>query len=124
MATTLNDTIRDAVAEIRATRGVVECAVVSRDGTVISNHLRSDVSAPAFAAISATMLASAEAATNLLSLPEPSHLVAYSQDAHLLVMGAGSQMLVSATVDKRTDISPVFERLSKIASKMGGGVIP
>ncbi len=120
----VNGAIHDAVAEIRATKGVVECAVVSRDGTLLCNSLRDDVSAPAFAAITATMLASAEAATNLLSLPEPSHLVAYSRDVHLLVMGAGSQMLVSATVDKKTDISPVFEHLSQIASKMGDGVIP
>jgi hypothetical protein len=70
------------------------------------------------------MLASAEAATNLLSLPEPSYIVAYSRDMLLLVMGAGSQMLVSATVDKQTNISPVFERLSEIASKMGGGMVP
>jgi predicted regulator of Ras-like GTPase activity (Roadblock/LC7/MglB family) len=121
---TVNDPIYDAMAEIRATKGVVECAVISRDGTLIRNNLRSEVPAPAFAAISATMLASAEAATSLLSLPEPSHLVAYSQDVLLLVMGAGSQMLVSATVDKQTDISPVFERLAEIASKMGGEVIP
>jgi predicted regulator of Ras-like GTPase activity (Roadblock/LC7/MglB family) len=121
---TVNNTIYDAVAEIRATKGVVECAVVSRDGTLISKNLRDDVPAPAFAAMSATMLASAEAATNLLSLPEPSHLVAYSRDVLLLVMGAGSQMLVSATVDKQTDISPVFERLSEIVSRMGGEVIP
>jgi predicted regulator of Ras-like GTPase activity (Roadblock/LC7/MglB family) len=119
----VKDAIHDAIAEIRATKGVVECVVVSRDGTLVNSNLPDDVPAPAFAAISATMLASAEAATNLLSLSEPSHLVAYSRDILLLVMGAGSQMLVSATVDKQTDISPVFERLTEIASKMGGEVI-
>ena len=119
----VKDSIHDAVAEIRATKGVVECAVISRDGTLIGKNLRDEVPAPAFAAISATMLASAEAATNLLSIPEPSHLVAYSRDVLLLVMGAGERMLVSATVDKQTDISPVFERLTEIASKMGGEVI-
>jgi predicted regulator of Ras-like GTPase activity (Roadblock/LC7/MglB family) len=120
----VKDSIHDAVAEIRATKGVVECAVITRDGTLIDKELRDSVPAPAFAAISATMLATAEAAANLLTIPEPSHLVAYSRDVLLLVMGAGSQMLVSATVDKQTDISPVFERLSEIASKMGGEVIP
>ncbi|MDD1677648.1 MAG: roadblock/LC7 domain-containing protein [Methanomicrobiales archaeon] len=119
----VKDSIHDAVAEIRATKGVVECAVISRDGTLIGKSLRDEVPASAFAAISATMLASAEAATNLLSIPEPSHLVAYSRDVLLLVMGAGERMLVSATVDKQTDISPVFERLTEIASKMGGEVI-
>jgi predicted regulator of Ras-like GTPase activity (Roadblock/LC7/MglB family) len=121
---TVEDSIHDAVSEIRATRGVVECAVISRDGTLIDMNLRDEVPASAFAAISASMLASAEAATNLLSLPEPSHLVAYSRDVLLLVIGAGDRMLVSATVDRQTDISPVFERLHEIASKMGGEVIP
>ncbi len=120
----VNESIHDVVAEIRATRGVVDCAVVSRDGTLISNTLSDGVTAPAFAAISATLLASAEVATSLLSLPEPSHLVAYSRDVSLLVMGAGSQMLVSATVDKQTDISPVFERLTEIASRLSGEVTP
>jgi predicted regulator of Ras-like GTPase activity (Roadblock/LC7/MglB family) len=120
----VNESIHDVVAEIQATRGVVDCAVVSRDGTLISKTLSDEVMAPAFAAISATLLASAEAATSLLSLPEPSHLVAYSRDVSLLVMGAGSQMLVSATVDKQTDISPVFERLTEIASRLGGEVTP
>jgi predicted regulator of Ras-like GTPase activity (Roadblock/LC7/MglB family) len=120
---TAKDVIHDAVAEISATRGVIECAIVSRDGTLMGKNLRDEVPAPAFAAISATMLASAEAASNLLSIPEPSHLVAFSRDVLLLVIGAGEQMLVSATVDKQTDISPVFDRLQEIASKMGGEVV-
>jgi predicted regulator of Ras-like GTPase activity (Roadblock/LC7/MglB family) len=120
---TAKNAIHDAVAEIRATKGVIECAVVLRDGTLIGKNLRDEVPAPAFAAISATMLASAEAASNLLSLPEPSHLVAFSRDVLILVMSAGEQMLVSATIDKQTDISPLFERLQEIASKMGGEVV-
>jgi predicted regulator of Ras-like GTPase activity (Roadblock/LC7/MglB family) len=119
----VKESIHDMVEEIRATEGVIECALVSRDGTLVGKNLRTEVPAPAFAAFSASMLASAEAASGLLSLPEPSHLVAFSRDVLLLVMGAGEQMLVSATIDKKTDISPVFERLQEIASRVGGEVI-
>lgn len=120
----VNPSVHEAMEEIKATKGVIEYAVVSRDGTLMGKNLRAEVPASAFAAISATMLASADAASNLLSLPEPSHLMAFSQDTILLVLGAGNRMLVSATVDRKMDISPVFERLKAIASRFGGEVVP
>ncbi|MDD1673754.1 MAG: roadblock/LC7 domain-containing protein [Methanomicrobiales archaeon] len=118
----IKDSIYDAMEEIRATKGVIECALVSRDGTLIGKSLWENVSASDFAAISASILASAEAANNVLSLPRPSYLVAFSRDVHLLVMSAGEQMLVSATVDKKIDISPVYERIQEITLRIGGKV--
>lgn len=119
---TVNERVNSIIKEITSTRGVIECALLARDGTLVGKMFRNSIPAPSVAAMTATMFASAEAASNMLEISEPSHLVAYTKNALLLVMSAGDDMLVSATVDRCVDLPPVYKRLQEIATNIEGEV--
>jgi predicted regulator of Ras-like GTPase activity (Roadblock/LC7/MglB family) len=119
----LDERIHHFMEEMQSTRGIIDCALISREGSILGKRCRDEVPGALFAAVTATMLASAETANNLLSLPEPSCLVSYTPDMIFLVMGAGEKMLVGATADRSTDFTSLFERLQDITTRIGGEVI-
>ncbi|WP_062400165.1 roadblock/LC7 domain-containing protein [Methanogenium cariaci] len=57
--------------ECMALDGVSGCAVVSRTGALMEKRIENCLSAPSFAAMSATVIGSAEAAASMLHFSRP-----------------------------------------------------
>jgi uncharacterized protein len=108
------------IDEIRSISGVVGCALVSQDGFVLGKYYREDgPSSSLFAAMSATVLASAEAAASSIPIQPPSSIIINTADATILIMSVGEAALVTAVIDKSADLPTVQKQLSAIATKIG-----
>ena len=108
------------IDEIRSVSGVIACALVSQDGFVMGKFFQEEnLSSSLFAAMSATVLASAEAAASSIHIQPPSSVIITAADATILVMSAGEAALITAVIDKSADLPKVQKELSSIATKIG-----
>ena len=108
------------IDEIRLVAGVVGCALVSCEGVVMGNYFQEDnISSSLFAAMSATVLASAEAAAGSVHMQRPSMVTITADDARILIVSVGGTGLITAAIDKSADLPTVQGQLSAIAARIG-----
>ena len=109
------------IDELRSIPEVVACALVSCEGTVMGKYSREgSLSSPLFAAMCATVLASAEAACGSVHIQRPSLVTITAADATILITAVGEAALITAVIDKSADLPSVQRRLSSIAVRLGG----
>ncbi|WP_298665494.1 roadblock/LC7 domain-containing protein [uncultured Methanofollis sp.] len=115
----LKERINSFIREIMEVRGVSACVLASRDGILMGKSFASgEVSVPSFAAMSATMLASAEAAASISHIQPPQKVLVTSDDASVLVMSAGDRTLLAAILDPTADTEAVYKLFTKIAAEI------
>lgn len=114
----LKDRINSFIREIMEVRGVSACALASRDGILMGKSFAAGVSVPSFAAMSATMLASAEAAASISHIQSPQKVLVTSNDASVLVMSAGDRTLLAAILDPTADTETVYKIFTKITAEI------
>lgn len=114
----LKERIHSFIREIMEVRGVSACVLASRDGILMGKSFAEGVSVPSFAAMSATMLAAAEAAASIAHIQPPREVLVTSDDASVLVMSAGDRTLLAAVLDPTADTEAVFKLFSKIAAEI------
>lgn len=108
------------IEEIRSISGVVACALVSQDGFVMGKYFRDNGQTPSlFAAMSATIFASADAAASAVHISSPSSIVVTTADATILVVCVGNEALITAVVEKTADPAAVSEQLATVAARIG-----
>lgn len=108
------------IDEIRSVAGVAACALVSSEGTIMGKHFRDgSLLSSLFAAMCATVLASAEAACGSANIGRPSMVTITAPDATILIVGVGEAALITAVIDKSADLSTVQRQLSDIAVRIG-----
>ena len=111
---------QECIDEIRSVAGVVACALVSCEGLVMGKYFReSGLSSSLFAAMSAIVLASAEAACGSVHIQRPSMVPITATDATILIVSAGETALITAVIDKSADLPTVQRQLSDIAARIG-----
>ncbi|MCK9318717.1 MAG: roadblock/LC7 domain-containing protein [Methanoculleus sp.] len=117
----MEEDARRYVNEIRSIPGVVACALVSCEGVVLCKYSREgSLSSPLFAAMCATVLASAEAACGSVRIQRPSMVTIAASDSAILIVSAEEAALIAAVIDKSADLSTVQRQLSDIAIRIGG----
>jgi predicted regulator of Ras-like GTPase activity (Roadblock/LC7/MglB family) len=109
------------IDEIRSIVSVVACALVSPEGLIIGKYFREGSPSPSllFAAASATVLASAEAACSSMHTQQPAMITIATIDATILIFSAGEAALITAVIDKSTDLPTVQGQLATIATRIG-----
>jgi len=116
----LRDRTQSYIEDIRSIDGVTACALVTVDGCIMGHSFPKDGSAPQlFAAMSATILASAETAAGVIGIRDPASITVNAEDATIIVIKAGHRALITAVVDMSTDIPSVHGRLVEIATRIG-----
>ena len=109
------------IDELRSIPEVVACALVSCEGMVMGKYFREgSPSSSLFAAMCATVLASAEAACGSVHIQRPSLVTITAADATILIMAVGEAALITAVIDKSADLPTVQRRLSSIVVRIGG----
>ncbi|MDK2975205.1 MAG: hypothetical protein PWP08_1576 [Methanofollis sp.] len=112
----LKERINQFIQEIMGIEGVTACVLASRDGILMGRSFTGGVSVPSFAAMSATMLASAEAAASIAHIQPPEQIMVTSPDAAILVISAGERTLLAAVFTTPADTEAAYPALTKIAA--------
>ena len=111
------------IDEILSIEGVGFCALISREGMMMSHGFlveKESFSAISFAALSATMLASGEAAAGTACRSRVSSVVLNCENEYIVLVGAGKRALISAVIDISVNLLQVKEELIVIAKRVGG----
>jgi hypothetical protein len=117
----VEDNALRCIDELRSIPGVVACALVSCEGVVLGKYFREgSLSSPLFAAMCATVLASAEAACGSVHIRPPSMVTITATDATILITAVGEAALIAAVIDKSADLPTLQRQLSSMAVRFGG----
>jgi predicted regulator of Ras-like GTPase activity (Roadblock/LC7/MglB family) len=114
----LKERINSFIREIMEVRGVSACVLASRDGILMGKSFAAGVSVPSFAAMSATMLAAAEAAASISHIQPPRKVLVTADDASVLVMSAGDRTLLAAVLDPTADTEAVYTLFVRITAEI------
>ncbi|EJG07915.1 MAG: roadblock/LC7 domain-containing protein [Methanofollis liminatans] len=112
----LKERINQFIKEITGVEGVKACVITSRDGILMGRAFTGGVSVPSFAAMSATMLASAEAAASISHIQPPERITVMSPDATIMVISAGERTLLAVVLEDKADLEATYTALTKIAA--------
>ena len=115
----LNEKIRDLIDAVMALDGVVDCALISREGRMLGSTLGEDIPGSAFAAMSATIAASTDAAASILHRKTPSSVRCESEEGTFLIVGAGETALIATILDRSADVDALKVQLANIARRVG-----
>lgn len=115
----LKEKIRGFLDEIMKLDGVILGVLVSRDGHIMGKSDDSQISTLTFGAMSATMLASAEAAASIMHLKRPGTVEAETDDGKIIVQDAGERALITVVVRSSADSLNLKMRLAEIARRIG-----
>ncbi len=116
----LKEKIAGIIADITKVGGVRLCALVSRDGIMLGKQASGEFNEAWFAAMCATLLASAESAAVIIKVQSPEMVTIQSPDGILIIMGAGDKILLTALIDSAADLAGVTATLREIAEDVGG----
>ncbi len=116
----MGESARRYIGEIQSVAGVTACALVSSEGKILGKHFpEGDVTSSLFAAMCATVLASAEAACGSVGIDRPCLVAVTSTAATVLVVSVGGATLITAVIDKSADLPTVQRQLLDIAVRIG-----
>lgn len=116
----MEESARKYIGEIQSVAGITACALVSSEGKILGRHFpEGDLTPSLFAAMCATVLASAEAACGSVEVERPLQITVASPDATILIVSVGEVALITAIIDKLADLQTVQGRLLDIAARIG-----
>lgn len=115
----MDEGARRYIGEIRSVAGVAACALVSSEGRILGKHFpKGDTTSSLFAAMCATVLASAEAACGSVDIERPSLVTVASVGATVLIVSVGEDALITAVIDRSADLPTVQRQLLDIAARI------
>lgn len=114
----LKEKISGFIDEIRSINGVEGCALVSKDGIMIGKYFSREISEKWFAAMSASVLASAESAASIINIRPPIQVVVHAEEGTILITDAGEKLLITTILNPTTDESLVARDVNRIASRI------
>jgi predicted regulator of Ras-like GTPase activity (Roadblock/LC7/MglB family) len=116
----LKEKIAGIVGKIHNISGVQNCALISRDGVLLGNKTVSDSNEAWFAAMCATILASAESIAVIVKNEAPRHIIIQASNGSTIIMGSGEKLLIAVHIDNSTDLDKTYETLYVIAEEIAG----
>lgn len=97
------------------------CALVSRDGLVLSAEVPNGVYTETFAIMCATILGAAATANTELSRAPPEQIVVEGADSKTLIVGSGKKALLVAVVGHEADTHNSLKELILVAEQVKSG---
>ena len=116
--TTTTNILQELVSDLKNLGGIEACAIVSRDGLLMSSDMPDGVMGETFAAMSATMLGAAETATTELDKGLPSRIIVESQTGKLICMGAGPKALLVVMAKPDAGLGLILVEVEKTVAKI------
>jgi len=111
--------LEEVLREVKEGAALDEVALVTRDGLlIVSSTSREGFREEVFAAMSATMLASAETAMEEMEKGVPRRVVVESDVAKLVAVGAGEKALLVGVTSADVGVGLVIVEIEKAAKKL------
>ncbi len=114
----LKERIAEFVEEVRAIDGVDGCALISKDGIMIGKSFPREISEKWFAAMSASVLASAESAASIIGITPPVHIMIGAREGRILIHDAGEKLLLVAVLAEGAGQEQIAEQLEVVALRV------
>ena len=115
----LKERIAGFVNEVRAIDGVEGAALVTKDGIMIGRSFPREISEKWFAAMSASVLASAESAASIIGIVPPVRVRIDAPGGSILLHDAGDKLLVVAVIGAEAPTDRIVEQLEPLARRIG-----
>ena len=116
----LKERIAAYMIEVRAIDGVEGCALVTKDGIMIGRSFPREIQERWFAAMTASVLASAESAAGIVGLPPPVTVQISSDPGRcVLLHDAGEKVLIASVLAEGADPSAIDPQVGEIARRIG-----
>ena len=110
--------IDEILRGLKAIGGVVSSAVVTRDGLLVSSDASPDVDAEIFAAMSASMMGSAETAVTEVKGGTAGRVIVESENSKLIALGAGPNVLLVVLTTREVQLGLILIKLNDAARKI------
>lgn len=94
------------------------CAIVSRDGLLIASNISGDIDGGALAAMTATMVGTAETSTSEFASGIPDKVIVESSAGKIVVIGAGSNALLVCTTKVDAGLGLVLLEMERAGEKI------
>ena len=107
--------VNEVVKGLKTRIGALACALISRDGTVLSAEMPEGVYSETFAIMCATMLGAAATSNTELNRAPPAHVLVEGPDSKMFIVGCGKKTLLAAMVGHDRDTMATLDELSKVA---------
>jgi predicted regulator of Ras-like GTPase activity (Roadblock/LC7/MglB family) len=115
----LNEGIQDLIDAVMALDGVVDCALISREGRLLGSTFDEDVPGSALAAMYATTVASTDAAASILHRKGPTSIRCEAEEGTILISSAGETALIATILTRSADADVLKVQLANIARRFG-----
>lgn len=111
--------IDEILRELKAVGGIESSAVVTRDGLLVASDTSPDVDAETFAAMSASMVGSAETAVAEVKGGTAARVIVETENFKLIAVDAGPKVLLVALTTRQASLGLVLLKLGDAARKIG-----
>ncbi|MCW4005773.1 MAG: roadblock/LC7 domain-containing protein [Candidatus Bathyarchaeota archaeon] len=111
--------IDSILRELKTVGGVESSAVVTRDGLLVASDTSPDVDAETFAAMSASMVGSAETAVTEVKGGTANRVIVESENSKLIALGAGPKVLLVVMTTRDAALGLILLKLNEAARKLG-----
>ncbi|MCL7415399.1 MAG: roadblock/LC7 domain-containing protein [ANME-2 cluster archaeon] len=116
--TTTTEMLQEILIELKIVGSVEVCAIVSRDGLLMSSEMPQGIVAETFAAMSATMLGAAETATSELNKGLPNRVIVESKTGKLICVGAGPKALLIVMTEPDAGLGLILLEIEKAVERI------
>ena len=117
----LKEKIKGYIERIKRIEGILDCALISRDGIMLGKSFEGEFNEPWLAAMCATLFASAESTSSILKLQPPDAVSIMIKETTIMVLGAGEKLLIVAVFGDKRSSSSGIKKLGDHARGIGGG---
>ncbi len=114
----LKEKIAGYIDNIHAIQGIVTCSLISRDGIMLGKYATNEFNEPWFAAMCATLLASAESASTIIKLTKPDVVSVATSGNTLVILGAGEKVIITAVLEE-SEKDAALKELKELAKVIG-----
>ncbi len=115
---TSSELLQEIIVGLKEVGTIEACAIVSRDGLVISTDMPEEKKADSLAAMSATMLGAAETISMSLGKGLPGRVIVESENGKLICTGAGPNAILVVMAQPQARLSLIIVELEKAAAKL------
>ena len=110
--------INEVLKELKTVGGIESSAVVTRDGLLVASDTSPDVDAETFAAMSASMVGSAETAITEVKGGTTARVIVETEDSKLIALGAGPKVMLVVLAKSEVQLGLILLKLSDAARKI------
>jgi predicted regulator of Ras-like GTPase activity (Roadblock/LC7/MglB family) len=110
--------IDEVLRELKSVGGILSSAVVTRDGLLVASDTSPDVDAETFAAMSASMVGSAETAVTEVKGGTAMRVIVESENSKLIALGAGPKVLLVVLTIREVPLGLILLKIGEAARKI------